>query len=117
MGEEEGRSPRGPSGKELALENLKLAEKSKINDLADYLKRLKGEGAIKFIVDMLRSYGVVVPIRNVIDMFIDSKKKVVILHSKYREIHIKYNGFTIEEIEVYGERLKEPQLLKIIVIR
>ena len=85
-----------------------------VSDLGAALLSMKSTEAIGLLLDMLKNYGVLIPLFNVIDVHIDTKKKTIILYTKYREIHIAYNGSEIREVSIYGKLLEKMQHIKTI---
>ena len=83
-------------------------------DLGDYLSNLSSNQIRKFIVDKLREEGYVLPPRNIIDIFIDRKRRTIIVNAWYREILIEYEGMEIKRIEIYGQRVPNPKLIRVI---
>ena len=89
-------------------------EAEEFNDLGEYLSSLSSNQASKFIVDKLKERGYVLPVRNIIDIIIDREKRIIIVNAWYREILIEYEGMEIKRIEIYGQRVQNPKLIKVI---
>ena len=89
-------------------------EHEEFSDLGEYLSSLSSNQVSKFIVDKLREKGYVLPIKNIIDIIIDREKRTILVNAWYREILIEYEGMERKRIEIYGQRVQNPKLIKVI---